>query len=72
MKRVLVTGGSGFLGINCIRHLLAHNYLITSLDLVPFDYPEKAQITEIQGDIRDQQAVQYGKWFGSILFTLLF
>ncbi|HPV70753.1 MAG TPA: NAD-dependent epimerase/dehydratase family protein, partial [Candidatus Magasanikbacteria bacterium] len=39
----LITGGSGFLGINLIRYLLNRGHQITSLDLVPFDYPEKNQ-----------------------------
>lgn len=56
--KVLVTGGSGFLGINLIRHLLRKGITrIVSLDLEPFDYPEKDQITAIQGDIRDKTCV---------------
>lgn len=42
--KILVTGGSGFLGINLIRHLRAKGETdIRSLDIVPFDYPEKRQ-----------------------------
>jgi len=48
----LITGGSGFLGINLIRFLLNKGHQITSLDLVEFDYPEKNKITAIVGDIR--------------------
>lgn len=51
-KTVLVTGGSGFLGINLIRFLLAKGYRIVSLDIVEFDYPERSQIQAIVGDIR--------------------
>jgi nucleoside-diphosphate-sugar epimerase len=54
--KVLVTGGSGFLGINLIRHLLSKGVTeIVTMDVVPFDYPEKDKVTEIKGDIRDQQ-----------------
>ncbi|HZE87162.1 MAG TPA: NAD-dependent epimerase/dehydratase family protein [Methylomirabilota bacterium] len=53
----LVTGGSGFLGINLIRSLFKKGARITSLDIAPFDYPEKKNITVIQGDIRDPQTV---------------
>jgi len=52
-KRVFITGGSGFLGINIIRYLLARDYKIVSYDLVEFDYPEKDKIDSIVGDIRD-------------------
>lgn len=52
-EHVLVTGGSGFLGINLIRLLLSHGYRISSFDTAPFDYPERARITAHLGDIRD-------------------
>jgi len=56
--RVLVTGGSGFLGINLIRHPLAKGVKeIRSLDLVEFDYPEKDRIEALKGDIRDDAMV---------------
>src|ERR1700755_3181562 len=53
MSHVLITGGAGFLGINLVRFLLARDYRITSLDLAPFDYPERDRITEVRGGIRD-------------------
>ncbi len=56
-KTYLITGGSGFLGINLIRYLLERGHQIVSLDLVDFDYPERPQITEIKGDIRDRAKV---------------
>lgn len=55
--KVLITGGSGFLGINLIRFLLAKNYEIVNLDLVEFDYPEKDKITSYIGDIRNDEDV---------------
>ncbi len=55
--RWLVTGGSGFLGINLVRHLLARGDEVTSLDREPFDYPERSRITEVHGDIRDRRMV---------------
>lgn len=56
-KTFLITGGAGFLGINMTRHLLARGHRVVSLDLLPFDYPERDQITEITGDIRDRAKV---------------
>ena len=38
--RYLVTGGSGFLGINLIRFLLEKGHQVVSLDLLPFDYAD--------------------------------
>lgn len=58
---VLVTGGSGFLGINLIRALLECGVdEIRSLDLVAFDYPEKSnpKVKTVVGDIRDREAVR--------------
>jgi nucleoside-diphosphate-sugar epimerase len=57
-KRYLITGGSGFLGINLVRHLLERGNQVRSLDVVDFDYPEKDKIEWIGGDIRDKDAVQ--------------
>jgi nucleoside-diphosphate-sugar epimerase len=58
-RSVLVTGASGFLGINLIRYLLKRGYsLIIGLDFNPFDYPERSYIRFIRGDIRDPAAVR--------------
>ncbi len=58
-QRVLVTGGSGFLGINLIRHLRSKGVTdIRSIDLVPFDYPERGQVDALVGDIRDVSALK--------------
>jgi nucleoside-diphosphate-sugar epimerase len=56
--RWLVTGGAGFLGINLVRHLLERGEQVTSLDREPFAYPERDQITEVRGDIRDRTDVE--------------
>ncbi len=56
-KRCLVTGGAGFLGINLVRYLLERGHEVVSLDLEPFDYPERDRITVVDGDIRDRAAV---------------
>ncbi len=53
-KKVLITGGAGFLGINLVRHLLAKGYALASLDVEDFDYPERHKIEVIKCDIRDK------------------
>lgn len=55
---VLITGGSGFLGINLVRYLLEKGHKIRSLDKELFDYPEKDQIEAVFGDIRDKKIVE--------------
>jgi len=57
MARYLITGGAGFLGINMARYLLERGHEVVSLDIAPFDYPERDQIIEVTGDIRDRAAV---------------
>ncbi len=54
---ILITGGSGFLGINLVRYLLKQEHTIIVLDIADFEYPEKDQITFIKGDIRDKKIV---------------
>jgi nucleoside-diphosphate-sugar epimerase len=57
-RKILITGGSGFLGINLVRHLLAKGETdLRSLDLAPFDYPERGRVDIRAGDIRDPAAV---------------
>lgn len=56
--KVLVTGGSGFLGINLIRYLLDRGYEIRNYDIIPFDYADvKDKIESVIGDIRDTAKV---------------
>ncbi len=54
----MVTGGSGFLGINLIRFLLEKGYAVRSIDLLPFDYPEADKIEHLVGDIRDRDQLK--------------
>ncbi len=58
--RFLITGGSGFLGINMIRFLLERGHEVRSLDLVEFDYEDcRDRVDTIVGDIRDESAVAH-------------
>jgi nucleoside-diphosphate-sugar epimerase len=58
-QKVLVTGGSGFLGINLIRHLHSKGYELVNLDIAEFDYPDmKGIIKDVRGDIRKEADVE--------------
>jgi len=58
-KRVLITGGSGFMGINLTRFLLEKGCEVTTIDLVEFDYPDcREMITPIIGDVRKKEDMQ--------------
>lgn len=66
-EKVLVTGGSGFLAINMIRYLRDHGVKdIRTLDIAPFDYPEKGEVESVLGDVRDlatvRKAMKGVKW----------
>lgn len=59
--KVLVTGGSGFLGINLIRFLRTKGVEeIRVLDIADFDYPEKSEswLKFTKGDVRDIPQVE--------------
>lgn len=59
--KVLVTGGSGFLGINLIRFLRTKGVgEIRVLDIADFDYPEKTEpwLKFTKEDVRDIPAVE--------------
>ena len=60
MMKVMITGGSGFLGINLIRKLREKGVEeIRVLDIADFDYPEKSEpwLKFTLGDVRDAAVV---------------
>jgi len=57
-RRILVTGGSGFTGINLIRFLLERGVAVRSVDLAEFTYADcRDRIEHVVGDIRDAEAM---------------
>ena len=58
MGTCLITGGAGFLGINLVRYLRERGIQVVSLDIAPFDYPERDSVKVLEGDIRDAESVR--------------
>ncbi len=56
-KRILVTGGGGFLGKAIIVHLIAHTPFVRSLSRKYYPELEKLKVQQIQGDLADADAV---------------
>jgi 3beta-hydroxy-Delta5-steroid dehydrogenase / steroid Delta-isomerase len=53
LGRVLVTGGSGFVGANLVTTLLDRGYQVRSFDRAPSPLPAHAGLEVLQGDICD-------------------
>ncbi len=53
LGRVLVTGGSGFVGANLVTTLLDRGYQVRSLDRAPSPLPQHPQLDVLQADITD-------------------
>ncbi|OBG72535.1 steroid delta-isomerase [Mycobacterium sp. E2462] len=53
LGRVLVTGGSGFVGANLVTSLLERGHAVRSFDRAPSALPAHPQLEVLQGDITD-------------------
>lgn len=45
------------MGINLARHLLGKGHHVRTLDIAPFEYPEKNEVEALAGDIRSPEAI---------------
>ncbi len=54
LGRVLVTGGSGFVGANLVTTLLDRGHQVRSFDRAPSPLPQHPHLEVLQGDICDQ------------------
>src|ERR1700742_390892 len=57
LGRVLVTGGSGFVGANLVTTLLDQGYQVRSFDRAPSPLPAQPGLEVLQGDICDPEIV---------------
>lgn len=57
-KKVLITGGSGFLGVHLARKFLRQNYEVTLFDIASLDAKDLiGKVKYVKGDIRDKKAI---------------
>ncbi|MDP4979941.1 MAG: NAD-dependent epimerase/dehydratase family protein, partial [Desulfobacterales bacterium] len=56
-KRILVTGGGGFLGSSVVRKLLEKGALVRSFSRRSYPLLAAAGVDQVQGDISDPEAV---------------
>lgn len=58
MKKILITGGTGFLGVHLARKFLKDNHKVTLFDMADLDARDLiGKVTVIKGDIRNKSAV---------------
>ncbi|MFN3004402.1 3-beta-hydroxysteroid dehydrogenase [Mycolicibacterium wolinskyi] len=57
LGRVLVTGGSGFVGANLVTELLDRGHAVRSFDRAPSPLPDHAGLEVVTGDICDPDTV---------------
>ncbi len=56
--RILITGGTGFLGVHLARQLIKENYEVTLFDIADLDAKDLiGKVKYIKGDIRNQKDI---------------
>jgi UDP-glucose 4-epimerase len=73
-KKVLVTGGAGFIGSNLVRHLIKEENSVTVLDNFMSGYRSNLDsfpsVRIIEGDVRDHTAVEEAIQGAEVVFHL--
>jgi len=73
-KKVLVTGGAGFIGSNLVRHLIKEENSVTVLDNFMSGYRSNLYqfpfVRIVEGDVRDQNAVEDAMKGAEVVFHL--
>lgn len=73
-KKVLVTGGAGFIGSNLVSHLISAENKVTVLDNFMSGYRSNLDpfhgIRIIEGDVRDKQTVELAMKDAEVVFHL--
>lgn len=58
-RKVLITGGCGFLGVHLARQLLKENYDVTLFDISSLDAKDLiGKVKHIKGDIRNKESIE--------------
>lgn len=58
LKKILITGGTGFLGVHLARTFFKKAYKVTLFDIADLDAKDLVgKVTVVKGDIRDKEAI---------------